>query len=216
MRWHTLCLTAAAALQFYYEEKEINCLLIYWHLIPGRNRNKPSKKRTMKKMIKVLALLILFFGFTAGTFAQVSATATATATIVTPITIVNAGNMNFGNVAVSSSLGTVVLTPASTRSATGGVTLPVVTGTVAAATFTVSGQPNYTYSITLPGSATTITDGASHNMTVDTWTSTPTPTGTLTGGTETLTVGATLHVAANQPAGTYVSGIPFTVTVNYN
>jgi hypothetical protein len=53
-------------------------------------------------------------------------------------------------------------------------------------------------------------------MTVNTFTSTPTPTGTLTGGTETLRVGATLNVGASQPAGTYVSGTPFTVTVNYN
>ena len=170
----------------------------------------------MKKTIKILALVILFFGFTAGTFAQVSATATATATIVTPITIVNAGNMNFGNVAVGSSLGTVIMTPAGSRSATGGVTLPVVTGTVSAATFTVSGQANYTYSITLPGSATTISSGG-NSMTVDTWTSNPTPTGTLSsGGTQSLTVGATLHVGASQAAGTYVSGTPFTVTVNYN
>ncbi len=53
-------------------------------------------------------------------------------------------------------------------------------------------------------------------MTVDTWTSSPTPTGTLTGGTETLTVGATLNVGASQAAGTYISGTPFDVTVNYN
>lgn len=166
--------------------------------------------------MKFFALAILFFGFAAGTFAQVSATATATATIVTPIAIVNAANMNFGNVAVSASLGTVVLAPAGTRTATGGVTLPVVTGTVAAGSFTVSGTPSYTYAITLPAAATTITNGA-NNMTVDTWTSTPSGTGTLSaGGTQTLNVGGTLHVGANQASGIYVSGTPFTVTVNYN
>jgi hypothetical protein len=184
--------------------------------LPGGTNLQNIKKRKMKKMIKFFAIAILFFGFTAGTFAQVSATATATATIVTPIAIVNAANMNFGNVAVSASLGTVVLAPAGTRTATGGVTLPVVTGTVAAGSFTVSGQANYTYAITLPAAATTITSGA-NNMTVDTWTSNPTPTGTLNGsGSQTLNVGATLHVGANQAAGTYVSGTPFTVTVNYN
>jgi hypothetical protein len=72
-----------------------------------------------------------------------------------------------------------------------------------------------TFGITLPAAATTIT--AVTNMTVDTWTSTPTPTGTLPGGTQTLTVGATLHVGASQAAGVYTSGAtPFTVTVNYN
>ena len=168
-------------------------------------------------MIKILALTVLFSAIISGTFAQVSATATATGTIVTPIAISNTTNMNFGNVAVSSSLGSVIMTPASSRSATGGVTLPVVSGTVTAAAFAVTGVANYTYSITLPGSATTISDGNGHNMTVDTWTSDPTPTGTLNGtGAETLYVGATLHVAGSQVAGTYVSGTPFTVTVNYN
>ncbi|HBC79095.1 MAG TPA: hypothetical protein DCZ51_10735, partial [Bacteroidales bacterium] len=70
--------------------------------------------------------------------------------------------------------------------------------------------------ITLPAAATTITSGA-NTMTVDTWTSSPSGTGTLSaGGSQALTVGATLNVGASQPAGTYVSGTPFTVTVNYN
>ena len=171
----------------------------------------------MKKMIKICALTALFLGLASVTFAQVSATATATGTIVTPIGISTTTNMNFGNAAVSSALGTVIMTPASTRTATGGVTLPVVSGTVTAAAFAVTGVANYTYAITLPGSATSISDGNGHTMSVDTWTSDPTPTGTLDGtGAQTLYVGATLHVAGSQVAGTYVSGTPFTVTVNYN
>jgi Domain of unknown function (DUF4402) len=166
-------------------------------------------------MKKFLAISIVMFAFVTATFGQVSATATATATIVTPIAIVNASNMNFGNVAVSAVPGTVVLAPAGTRTATGGVTLPAAAGTVSAATFTVTGTVAATYSITLPSGTNTITDGT-NNMTVGTWTSTPTPAGTLTGGTETLRVGATLNVAGSQPAGLYVSGTPFTVTVNYN
>lgn len=168
----------------------------------------------MKKLIGLFVLLIIF---SAGAFAQtgVSATANASATIITPIAITNTSAMNFGNVAVNNNPGTVVLTPAGARSATGGCTLPATAGTVSAAAFTVTGIASATYSITLPAGATTITSGTD-NMTVDTWTSSPTPTGTLTGGTETLTVGATLNVAADQPAGIYTSGTPFTVTVNYN
>ena len=94
--------------------------------------------------------------------------------------------MNFGNVAVSAVAGTVVMTPAGVRSVTGGCTLPAVTGTVAAAVFNVTGAASYTYAITLPAAATTITSGA-NNMTVDTWTSTPSGTGTLSaGGSQTL------------------------------
>ncbi len=171
----------------------------------------------MKNMKKLIILAIVVLGFAANSIAQVSATATATGTIVTPIAITNAGDMNFGNVAVSATPGTVILSTASTRSITGGVTLPAVTGTVAAAHFNVTGTPSYTYAITLPSTATTVTNPALDFMTVDTWQSTPTPTGVLNaGGTQTIDVGATLHVDANQPSGIYTSATPFTITVNYN
>jgi len=170
----------------------------------------------MKKMSKILVALIVLFAFSAVTFGQVSATATASATIVGPIAITNTANMNFGNVAVSTAAGTVVMDPAGARTVTGGCTLPAVTGGPTAAAFNVTGAANYTYSITLPTTATTISF-LTNNMTVDTWTSTPTPTGTLDGtGAQTLTVGATLRVAGSQAAGTYTSATPFTVTVNYN
>ena len=168
------------------------------------------------KKIKRLGVCFMMIAFSAATFAQVSATSTASATIVGPIAIANTANMSFGNVAVNATPGTVVMTPAGVRSVTGGCTLPAVAGSPTAASFNVTGAANYTYAITLPGAATTISSGA-NNMTVDTWTSTPTPTGTLSGtGAQTLTVGATLHVAGSQPSGTYTSATPFTVTVNYN
>lgn len=173
-------------------------------------------KIRMKQISKFLAAATLFAAFSLNAFSQASATATATATIITPIAISKTTDMNFGNVAVNATPGTVVLTPAGTRSATGGVTLPASAGTVSQAVFSVSGQANATYSITLPSGATTITSGA-NTMSVDTWTSNPNATGTLDGsGNQTLNVGATLNVAASQAAGTYVSGTPFTVTVNYN
>jgi len=170
----------------------------------------------MKTLKKLTAICFVMFAFSAAMLAQVSATATASATIVGPIAIANTANMNFGNVAVSASVGTVVMTPAGARSVTGGCTLPAVTGSPAAASFNVTGAANYTYAITLPGAATTISSGA-NNMTVDSWTSSPATTGTLSGaGAQTLTVGATLHVSGSQAAGTYTSATPFTVTVNYN
>ncbi|MFT3937003.1 MAG: DUF4402 domain-containing protein [Chitinophagaceae bacterium] len=171
----------------------------------------------MKKGTKLILAAIVMMVSATGAYAQASATATATATIVTPISIVKTVDMNFGNVAVSASTaGTVVLTPAGTRTSTAGVTLPATAGTVAAASFTVSGQATYTYAITLPGTALTIANGA-NNMSVNAFSSTPSATGTLSaGGTQTLTVGATLNVAAAQAPGVYTSATPFTVTVNYN
>lgn len=169
----------------------------------------------MKKKWLGLTAFMAMLG--TASIAQETATATATATIVTPISISKTVDMNFGNVAVQSTTGgTVVLAPAGTRTTTGAVTLPAVTGTVTAASFTVGGQGTYTYAITLPTSAVTLSDGASHTMTVTTFTSNPSGTGALTAGSQTLNVGATLNVAAAQAAGTYVSGTPFNVTVNYN
>lgn len=168
----------------------------------------------MKRIAKFFTLAIIMVAFSVNTFAQVTASASATATIVTPITITKTVDMNFGNL-YSAAAGTVTIDPAGTRTVGGGVTL-APGGTVTAAAFTVGGTAGVIYSITLPPAATTITDGT-NTMTVDTWSSNPTPTGTIGGGgTETLTVGAVLHVGAAQPAGIYVSATPFDVTVNYN
>lgn len=170
----------------------------------------------MKNFKLFIALTIVSFGAKMSANAQATATSTATAKIVTPISIVKNVNLDFGNVAVTSIGGTVVMSPAGIRSVTGGLTLPVITGTVTAASFAVAGEGSYTYAITLPAAATTITSGV-NTMTVNTFTSSPTPTGTLSaGGSQTLTVGATLNVNASQAPGTYISGSGFDVTVNYN
>ena len=170
----------------------------------------------MKTTIKIFSLAIAIIGFSATSLAQVgvSTTATASGTIVVPIAITKTVDMNFGNVAVNGFAGTVVLAPAGTRTASGGVTLPATSGTVTAAQFTVTGESGYTYSVTLPAS-TTVSSGGSNNMTINTFVSNT--TGKLTGGTEILKVGATLNVGASQAAGTYVSApTGFEVKVNYN
>ncbi|MFO7851954.1 MAG: DUF4402 domain-containing protein [Bacteroidota bacterium] len=170
----------------------------------------------MKILTKSIFLAIFMIAVSVNAHGQASETATATATIITPIAIAKDTDMNFGNIAVVATGGTVVLAPDGTRTPSGDVTLPAVPGTVTAATFTVSGEDNFTYSIELPSASITITNGTD-NMTVDTWTSDPTPTGTLDGttGEQTLSVGATLNVAGGESSGEYTGG-PFTVTVNYN
>jgi hypothetical protein len=170
----------------------------------------------MKNTTKIISLTIAMLALTISTFAQVSATATTSATVITPIAITKTTDMNFGNIAVSPTVaGTVVLAPAGTRTKTGGVTLPAVAGTVAAAAFNVTGLGTSTYSITLPSSIT-LNGVPSGTMTVNTFTSTPSGTGALTAGAQTVSVGATLNVAAAQAAGTYSNTTDMTVTVNYN
>jgi len=176
----------------------------------------------MKKVITLFAVVVMIASFSntvkADNGVAVSATATGTATIVSPLAISKTVDMNFGNVARSTALGTVVLGTDGSRTITGGVTLPVsagTKGTISAASFALTGEGAYTYAITLPSGATTLTS-SSNTMTIDAFTSNPTGTGALISGTGTLLVGATLHVAANQANGEYVSGTAFTVTVNYN
>ena len=174
----------------------------------------------MKNIIKSITIAtVAVIGFSNSSFAQATATASCSANIITPITITKTVDMNFGNVAVSATVsGTAILAPGGTRSTGGGggVTLPATTGTVSAATFTVAGQASYTYAITLPASCT-ISDGSSHTMTVNAFTSSPSATGTLsTGGIQTLTVGATLNVASGQASGAYTNATGVPVTVNYN
>jgi hypothetical protein len=175
-----------------------------------------QKKQKMKKSFQIFVASLAVLGAAQTVSAQETATATSSATILTPISIDQTADMNFGNVAVqSTTAGTVILSATGVRSTTGGTTLPATAGTVATAAFTVSGEDGYTYAITLPSSPLTISSGA-NNMTVSSFTSLPSGTGTLTGGSEEITVGATLNVAAAQASGTYISGTPFNVTVNYN
>ena len=177
---------------------------------------------TFLRLCTLAASLTIFFFAASSTSntasAQATATASASATIVTPISISKTADMHFGNVAVSASAqGTVVLAPAGTRTATGGVTLPATAGSPAAAAFTVSGEANYTYAITLPSADIQLVNPSSVYMDAGSFTSFPSATGTLSAaGNQTLTVGATLEVAAGQAAGTYTTTANFDVTVNYN
>ncbi len=170
----------------------------------------------MKQMKKVIIAAIAIFGSATLVNAQSTATATASATIVTPISISKTSDMSFGNISVQSGTGgIVILAPNGSRTRTAGVTLPAITGTVSAAGFTVSGEGNYTYDITLPSTVTLTHSGGVQTMAANSFTSNPSGTGQLSSGSQNVAVGATLTVAAGQLAGVYTSST-FDVTVNYN
>ena len=168
----------------------------------------------MKNINKLFAIALVVLGIATTSFAQVTGHASTSATILTPIAITKNTDMNFGNVAINNTTGTVILATNSARSLTGGITFPVLTGTVAAAKFTVTGETDATYSISLPASVT-LTNGT-NSMIVDAFTSTPSATGALTAGTQEIYVGATLNVGASQVAGIYTNAADLAVTVNYN
>jgi len=181
----------------------------------NRNNKKKSKMKT-----KILTLAIVTLSFTATSFAQtsynprVSATANATATIITPISIEKKVDLNFGNIVANSTGGTVTIATNNTPKYDK-VAAPSIPGTISAASFEVKGFAGVTYSIALPKSINLTQDGGKATMTVDNFVSNPSGTGILSAsGSQTVNVGATLNVAANQVAGNYKGS--FTVSVNYN
>jgi len=129
--------------------------------------------------------------------------------------LVNTSGLSFGAF-VASTGGNIAVTTSGGRSKTGGVILVAQGGSSTAAQFTVSGLSRTTYAITLPANGTVVlSDGNSPSMAVNSFVSFPSATGTLSiGGTQSLSVGATLTVGTAQPPGSYTGA--FAVTVNYN
>lgn len=146
-------------------------------------------------------------------FALACASTAASVSWAAAIALSNTQGLAFGKF-VAGAGGTVTVSPGGVRSASGGVVL-VPSGAGAAAQFAVSGDANVTYGISLPADGTVSLASGTNSMAVNTFTSSPSPTGTLSaGGAQTLSVGATLSVGSNQAIGSY-SGT-FDVTVNYN
>ncbi len=163
-------------------------------------------------------------GFASRTMAQSTVTGTtAGAVIITPIALTEVTPLHFGVMSVlAGTPGTCVLSTQGVRTATGGVNLSAQAPVATNAVYTVAGQLNTTYAITLPATITvTETIGGIQTMTIGTLLARTTSagvdglTGTLSGGgTDGFTVGGTLTVAAAQLAGVYAGA--FDVTVAYN
>jgi hypothetical protein len=169
----------------------------------------------MTKLTMVILISILTVLLSISAFAQSTATASTTAIIVAPIGITKIVDMNFGNVIVDATAGTVELSTINSRSFTGGAAgASGITPT--AAMFTVTGSGSFTYTISLPAAPITLT-GTTAGVTVGSFISNPTSPGTLSSGTQDVYVGATL----NLPVGgvipdTYNNGSGLEVIVNYN
>lgn len=165
--------------------------------------------------MKKLLLLSVFAFFTSTTvgLAQATASFTASVTIVQPIGITTTSNMNFANVDAKSG-GEVILTPDNIRISNGGVELKEATG-LSAASFEVTGEPGFAFSITLPENEYVLTNG-NESMIIKDFTSSLAEGGNLSNGAKLVRVGATLNVNPNQTPGIYSSPAAMNVTVNYN
>lgn len=173
----------------------------------------------MKNLLFTIAGLVILAITTSTVNAQVglnptaAATADASAQIIVPIAItkVNGKDLKFGNIIANAIGGTVAISTEGTPTFSG-VNAPSITGDRQQAQFTVTGFAGASYAITLPGSTTLTSTGGT--MTVNNFVSDPGSSGILTGGSQTLNVGATLNVAASQASGMYTGN--FSVTVAYN
>jgi hypothetical protein len=145
----------------------------------------------------------------------VSATsnATGTATVLHPLTVVKASDLDFGNVIVRGA-GTVIMDPAS-GGLTTSATLTPAGGTPHPAKFTTTGSRNSIVLIHVPTSPTTLTRvGGTETMTVSNWTQDgPVNRRFSTSQTFDFQVAGQLNVAAGQADGNYTG--TFTITVQY-
>ncbi|MBR6231501.1 MAG: DUF4402 domain-containing protein, partial [Alphaproteobacteria bacterium] len=134
-------------------------------------------------------------------------------TLETPLSIEETQGMNFGTFLSPNMDSTIVLSPSGTYTTTGNIGF--VDSNLTAGEFTVTGIGSRQVSITLPGS-TTLSNGSGQTMTVNSFTSNPsesfTLSGTGVGKTQTVKVGSTLHVNKNQKSGNYTGTYPIIVS----
>lgn len=169
-----------------------------------------------------LFFICVWFFTIANMMAQTDPTTTGYINIITPITLNKTADMNFGVLNVGTGGGSCVLSSTGTRTYSGDITLSGVLSEAEAGAFTVTGNPGYTYVISLPSSFDIFhTDGV-NKMIVNNLKARVEGSGSdgLTGvlapglGTQSFTVGATLNVDAGQEVGVYEGY--FTVSVDYN
>lgn len=130
------------------------------------------------------------------------------------IAIANTQTLSFGSF-VAGSGGSVAINTSGARSASGDVYL-IPSSQGAAAQFTVSGEPNATYTIQLPGDDFVKLTGPGADMVINGFVSSPSGAGGQLGGdgSQTLSVGGALSVGSGQTPGNYSGSL--TVIVNYN
>ncbi|MCK9410877.1 MAG: DUF4402 domain-containing protein [Prolixibacteraceae bacterium] len=163
-------------------------------------------------MKKLLIVAFVLSGISVCGFAQSNtAEITASVTVIQPIAISRAADLNFGRITIGGA-GTVVVSSGGTRTQTGSITL-LTGGSEAPGLFNITGRATSTYAVTIPNSVTLKKSGApTEVITADTFTNNAIA---LTGSSDQLKVGATIHLVGNETVGAYSSDL-FAVTVAYN
>jgi hypothetical protein len=170
----------------------------------------------MKKLTLLVAAALI--GVSGTAFAQETDTETTTAStrIIQAISIQPGTQLQFGRIVKPASGNSVVtVTTGGSRSVTSG-TAALAGGTVSAATYTVTGEGNQNFSITVPASVTlNRTGGGSLSATLTSSAASGTLSGSLgSPGTFDFSIGGALTIADSTASGDYSGN--FNVTVAYN
>lgn len=188
------------------------CCIVHLCSVLNKNPNltkHPNTPTTMKKITFILFALIAGTGF--GQNSTASDNALVAAEIVSPITIEKAVDLNFGRVA-NNETGTVVIAPDGTITES---TLGQITGgdTPTAASFNVNAADQFKYSVSLPETVTLV-NAVDNNitLTVENFLSNAGNEPVGNGQDQTIGVGATLNIIANQKTGLYSGNFDVTVT----
>ncbi|MDR5590218.1 DUF4402 domain-containing protein [Christiangramia sp. SM2212] len=166
----------------------------------------------MRRNIIFTFFIILFVSIYSFGQNSASATFTASVNIVEPISIQTTANMNFASIDARNG-GTVILNPDHSRISTGDVQLDN-SANVSAATFEVNGQNGYSYNINISQNSFRMVNGTSEIVIRDF--NTNSNKSTLNSDSQTINVGATLDIQANQEPGLYTTPTPIEIMVSYN
>jgi hypothetical protein len=183
----------------------------------------------MKKLVLLVAAVLVMAGFSSSMMAQVILTNNdAGAELVKVLTITNTTPLHFGVIGITSgTAGTVVMGTNGVRLPGAATTTIINTGTQrTVALFSLTGTTDDTYSISLPATIAITTGIGTGNfattigtlmISVDGAAEEATPysgTHTLTLGTSSFLLGGTLAIKAAQELGAYTGH--YDVTVDYN
>lgn len=182
----------------------------------------------MKKLILSIVAIAMVAFFSNNVMAQTSVTETtaAGAVLVVPMGITENSALHFGTIIMTDQAGgTVTLTTANGRTASGGLALTAIAPTSTVGAWSVTGTMNETYALTAPSTITvTETTLSTATMTISALKvlfnngseeTAVAATSTLSAsGTDNFSIGGLLTVEASQMAGIYAG--TFDVTVDYN
>jgi spore coat protein U-like protein len=174
--------------------------------------------RTRRQLAAIACALA---GLTHGglAWAENGTAAASAAVLATPVVVTKTADLSFGKFAAGAA-GSISISTSGARTVSGGVLAFTDGPAMTAASFVVSGASGAGYSITHGGASTLLRTGGAETMAMTKSSAAGAANGPaaaggiLNGGAQTIYVGATLDVGANQAAGAYTGTVA--VTVEYN